>query len=107
VAVDATRARHTGHNAGPQKVLFFRVFLLARTVGGEGGTLRHFGTIRLFSWKNQQIRRFRGIHSDYKVDYISQSQSSPRVVAWYVVRTVCLRKTCVCIVVNPANLSVI
>jgi transposase len=28
----------------------------------EGGTLRHFGTIRLFSWKNQQIRRFRGIH---------------------------------------------
>jgi hypothetical protein len=31
--------------------------------GGEGGTLRHFDTIRLFSWKNQQIRRFRGIHS--------------------------------------------
>jgi hypothetical protein len=31
--------------------------------GGEGGTLRQFGTIRLFSWKNQQIRRFGGILS--------------------------------------------
>jgi hypothetical protein len=53
---------YTARNAGLQKALFCWVFRLGRATGGEGGTLRHFGTIRLFSWKNQQIRRFRGIH---------------------------------------------
>ena len=35
------------------------------------------------------------------------SQSSLQVYAEYVVWTVCLRKTCVRIVVNPVNLTVI
>jgi hypothetical protein len=39
--------------------------------GGEGGTLRHFGTIRPFSKKISKSGGLEGYIADYKVDYFS------------------------------------
>jgi hypothetical protein len=78
-----------------------------RRTGGEGGTLRQLGTIRPFSWKSSKSGGLEGYIADYKVDYISKAQSGPRFNADYVVWTVCLRKTCVRIVVNPASVTIL
>jgi hypothetical protein len=64
--------------------------------GGEGGG--HSATLILsacFPGKISKSGGLEGYIADYKVDYISKSQSGPRSNADYVVRTVCLRKTCI------------